>query len=81
MPAASRILPLTQVPKEPGYQWLTVSQLRHLRFEAEALQDAKGNVVVPANGLASAIIKIGRKVLLDLDEFDRWLLSHRIGPK
>lgn len=29
------------------------------------------------NGLAECVVKIGRRVYLDLDAFDRWLKSHR----
>jgi hypothetical protein len=31
----------------------------------------------PGNGLASAIIRIGRRVLIDLDRFDAWIEAQR----
>ncbi len=36
-----------------------------------------GGAIVPGNGLASAIVRIGRKVLIDLNAFDVWVESHR----
>lgn len=52
----------------------TKSSVRHLIFEATPRQDSKGNVL-PTNGLveAGAIVRVGRKVLIDLDAFDAWL--------
>tara|TARA_Y100000031_G_C8198441_1_gene374969 strand:+ start:1233 stop:1370 length:138 start_codon:yes stop_codon:yes gene_type:complete len=41
-----------------------------------------GGESIPGNGLAEerAIIRVGRKVLIDLDAFDRWLDDHREDP-
>jgi hypothetical protein len=47
------------------YHWLTESALRSLVFDAKA------------KGLDRAVIRIGRRVLIDLDEFDAWLDQHR----
>lgn len=30
-----------------------------------------------ANGLAPAVIRLGRRVLIDLDQFEAWLEQHR----
>lgn len=31
------------------------------------------------NGLSSALVRVGRRVLIDTEEFDRWLDSQRCG--
>ena len=31
------------------------------------------------NGLARALVKVGRRVLIDVAEFERWLESQRLG--
>jgi len=31
-----------------------------------------------ANGLDRALLKVGRRVLIDLTEFERWLDEHRV---
>jgi hypothetical protein len=36
---------------------------------------------VPGNGLASAILRVGRRVLIDVDAFDVWLKAHRCASK
>lgn len=66
------------LPKTPGYEWLTTSALRHLIFKAAPRKNSKG-IPIPTNGLyeCGAVIKIGRKVLLDLDRFDQWVAEHR----
>lgn len=33
-----------------------------------------------ANGLDRAIVRVGRKILIDRVEFDRWLESKRMAP-
>ncbi len=35
---------------------------------------------MPGNGLSKSILRIGRKILIDVDEFDIWLESHRVEP-
>lgn len=66
------------LPKTAGYEWLTASALRHLIFKATPRKNSKGTPI-PTNGLheCGAIIKIGRKVLIDLDRFDQWVNEHR----
>ena len=56
----------------------TESSLRHLAFEAKQRISSNGDVF-PGNGLeeTGAIIRVGRKLLIDLDRFDAWLDSHR----
>ncbi len=66
------------LPKTAGYEWLTTSALRHLIFKATPRKNSKG-IPIQTNGLyeCGAIIKIGRKVLIDLDRFDQWISEHR----
>lgn len=73
-----RLSSVKALPEKPGYEWLSVRYLRHLIFYAED-QVSSGGTVIPGNGLASAIIRIGRKVLIDLDAFDAWVDRHRSG--
>ena len=56
----------------------TVSSIRHLIFEATPRKGSKG-IPMPTNGLleAGAIVRVGRKVLIDLDAFDAWFDSLR----
>ncbi len=51
--------------------------LRDLIFKAEDRFNSRGDCI-PGNGLAEAgaIIRIGRKVLIDLDRFEAWIDSH-----
>lgn len=61
------------------YGWATESFLRHAIFQAEG-RVGSGGAVVPGNGLAPAILRIGRKVLIDLYEFDHWIEQQRMQP-
>ena len=73
-----RLAPVKDVPTIPGYQWLSESALRHLIFNSHPRVDSKGQPI-PTNGLqeAGVIVRLGRKLLLDMDRFDAWLDSHR----
>ncbi len=73
-----RLCRVRDVSTMSGYEPFTQSVLRHLIFNAEE-RVGSGGTVIPGNGLASAIIRIGRKVLIDLDRFDAWIESHREG--
>ena len=66
---------------EPYCRLFSQSALRHLIFNASPTCDSKGRVIAPGNGLekAGAILRVGSRVLLDLNCFDTWLLSHRAG--
>lgn len=77
--ARSRLLTVAQMAELPEYRHaFPVSSLRHLIFQAEDRKDSKGGTIC-GNGLAEAgaIIRLGRKVLIDVDRFDRWLDAHR----
>ena len=58
------------------YPVFSQSALRDLIFKAEDRFNSRGDRI-PGNGLAEAgaIIRIGRKVLIDLDAFEAWLAS------
>jgi len=73
-----RLCRVRDVSKRPGYEPFTQSVLRHLIFDAEP-RVGSGGTKIPGNGLASAIVRIGRTVLIDLDRFDDWIESHREG--
>lgn len=75
-----RLFPVKQVPKQSGYEWATESSLRHWIFEAEDRVSASGYEIA-GNGFASAIIRIGRKILIDLDQLDVWIETHRLTDK
>ena len=77
-PTTHRLAPIHKIPSIPGYAWLTVPALRHYIFAAKPQQDSRGRVIADGNGLAPAILRIGRRVLIDLDAFDDWVASHRV---
>jgi hypothetical protein len=78
VPARKRRARVRDVPNLPGYEWVTESFLRHVIFDAKD-RVGSGGTVIPGNGLAGAIIRVGRRVLIDLDAFDCWVESHREG--
>lgn len=51
----------------------TQSSLRALIDKARERYSSRG--VVPGNGLAPAIVRVGRKVLIDEEAFFRWLAT------
>lgn len=71
-----RFATVRQIPGIPEYKWLTESAIRHHIFGAESRTNSAGETI-PGNGFGRAILRIGRKILIDLDEFDRWLDEHR----
>jgi hypothetical protein len=52
------------------------SALRNLIYRSEPTHSSKG--IIPSNGLESAIVRIGRKVLIDEQEFFNWIERHKI---
>lgn len=59
-----------------AYPAFSQSSLRDLIFKAEDRFNSRGERI-PGNGLAEAgaILRIGRRVLFDLDAFEAWLDS------
>ena len=51
--------------------------LRNLVFCAKPRHSSKG--VIPGNGLDRAIIRVGRKVLIDAEQFQAWLRGKQGG--
>jgi len=58
----------------------SAAALRDLRFKAADRKNSR-NETIKGNGTASAGVwlQVGAKVLIDLDAFDCWLESHRLG--
>ena len=63
--------------KHPAF---TEAALRNLIFKAEARYSTKG--LIPGNGLiaAGAIVRIGRKVLIDENLFFQWVRNQSEVP-
>lgn len=59
-----------------AYPVFSQAAIRDLVFKAADRQNSRGDRI-PGNGLAEAgaILRIGRKVLFDLDAFEAWLDS------
>lgn len=76
--ANKRLCPVKEVPNQPGFEWSSVSMLRHWIFKAETRYGSKG-FKVEGNGFGPCVIRIGGKVLIDLDELDKWVESHRMS--
>lgn len=53
----------------------TAGALRNLIWRAQARKSSLG--VIAGNGLASAIVRVGRRVYLDEARFFAWLDAHR----
>ena len=75
---SNRLVTVKMLVSMPDYSWLTEASLRQIIFNSESQLDSKGNHI-SGNGLkeAGGIIRLGRKVLIDLDCFDQWVVSHR----
>ena len=76
IPGGKRLATVKQLVRHPSYEWLSEASLRHLIFAARRRVGTRG-AAIPGNGLDLALIKVGRKILIDVDEFDRWIESHR----
>ena len=80
-----RIVNVKDVPKIPGYTFLTVQALRHMIFAGTPRPDENGNPL-PTNGFDEygVIIAYGKgsrqRTLVCLNAFDRWLDAHRVRP-
>lgn len=56
----------------------TPAALRDLKFKAFDRSNSRGERIAGnGTGAAGVWIQIGRRVLVDLDAFDRWVESHR----
>ena len=71
-----RLATVRMVPEIPGYEWLSASVLRHWIFASED-RVGSGGAVISGNGFARAVIRVQRKILIDLNELDLWIESYR----
>ncbi len=71
-----RLVSINQLLQMGEYQWLTRASIRHLIFAANDRTNSAGEVI-PGNGLDKALIRVGRRVLIDLDQMTIWLEGHR----
>ena len=80
--ANRRLATISNMANMPEYRdAFSTSSIRHLIFQAKQRVDSKGRAI-PTNGLeeAGAIVRIGSKVLLDLNRFDSWVESKKNTP-
>ena len=69
---------VNQLPQKLGYtDWLTPSMVRHHIFASGKRIGADGEPL-PTNGLkeTGAIVRLGRKILIDVEKYRTWVLSH-----
>lgn len=69
--------PLTIRQLSERYPAFSEPALRNLVFCAKPRQSTKGPI--PGNGLDRAIIRVGRKVLIDAEQFQVWLREKQGG--
>lgn len=67
-------LTIAQLAADPDCPF-SESGLRWQIFQAKPRESSRGTT--PGNGLAPAIVRVGRKVLIDKTVFLDWLDSHR----
>lgn len=63
--------PLTIRQLSERYPAFSEPALRNLVFCAKPRQSTKGPI--PGNGLDRAILRVGRKVMIDAEQFQAWL--------
>ena len=68
---------LVEMPEWKGV--FTESAVRGLIDKSRARYSSRG--VIPGNGLieAGAVIRLGRKILIDVNKFRAWVESHRVN--
>ncbi len=75
-----RIVPLTMVPETSNFSWLTIATLRHWVFNSDYRYAASGQRIA-GNGFNTCILRVGRRIYVDLDRLETWLLSHSSSVK
>ncbi len=65
----SRLIPVTRW--NDYHAWPPVGGLRHLIFHSKS-RKSRGGKVVPENGLDDALVRVGRRVLIDEIKFFEW---------
>lgn len=73
---SSELSPVTVRQLSARFPAFSEASLRSLIFNAQPRVDSRGGVI-HGNGLAPAIIRVGRKVLIDPVRFGEWLNSQR----
>ncbi len=70
--------PVKEFVTLPEFAFLTESSIRHLLFNSRTRYSTSGETVL-GNGLAEsgAIIRVGRRILIDVHKFREWLISQR----
>ncbi len=76
----NRLMTVRQIVNSEGYRWVTNSYLRSLIYNAGD-RFGSGGTKIPGNGFATAVIRIGGKILIDMDEFDSFVERHRMAQK
>jgi hypothetical protein len=74
-----RIVPIKVMVSRPPYcDFLTESAMRQHVHNSERRYNSRGDLI-PGNGMieAGVIVRLGRRVLIDLNKFDQWLLNLR----
>lgn len=73
----ARLVTVNDLAAMPEYPF-SLAALRHLIFQADDRIASNGDTI-QGNGLKQigAIIRIGKKILIDLDKFDEWIEQHR----
>jgi hypothetical protein len=78
-PAAENcIVTIKQCPElRPAF---TEAALRDLRFKAFDRKNSRGDVIEGnGSGAAGVWVRIGKRILIDLEAFDAWVKSHKMG--
>lgn len=70
------LLTVQQLANHPRFPWLTESALRHHIYDADPRVNSLGETI-EGNGLDVALVRIGRRVLIDLYAFETWVMSHK----
>ncbi|MDP1526989.1 MAG: hypothetical protein Q8M20_14340 [Rhodocyclaceae bacterium] len=78
MPAAVRYATIIQAAEHRPV--FTPAAFRDLKFKAHDRKNSRGETIKGnGTGPAGVWIQIGSKVLINLDAFDRWVESHKMG--
>ncbi len=56
------------------------ASMRDLKFKAHDRKNSRGDIIKGnGTGAAGVWVQIGRKVVIDLEAFDKWIDSHKRG--
>ena len=74
--AGQVLLTVKQLANHPNYPF-SEAALRHLIFQSEPRYSSSGEIIA-GNGLTSALVRVGRRIYVDIAAFDLWLNDHRL---